>query len=125
MKRHSMLVFHGKNRQECLLRDFDPADLFHTLLPFLLFLEELPLARDIPAVTLRQNVFSQCGNRIACNHLASDRRLNDNFKHLPRNELPQTRAEFFPPLVRLLTVDDCRKRIDGLPIKEYVELYKV
>src|SRR5467141_2860134 len=125
MKRHSMLVFLRQNCKERLLRDFPPSDLLHTLLPFLLFLEQLPLARDIPAVTLGQNVFSQGGNRVASNHLASDRGLNDNFKHLPRNEFPQPRAEFFPPLVRLLAVDDRRQRIDGLTVEQYVKLHKI
>ena len=47
---------HG---QERLLRDLDPPDLLHALLPFLLLLEELALAGDVAAVALGGDVLAQ------------------------------------------------------------------
>src|SRR5438270_790253 len=46
-------------RQECLLRDLDRPDLLHPLFAFFLLLEQLPLSRDITAVTLREHVLPQ------------------------------------------------------------------
>src|SRR5215472_11937901 len=64
---------HG---EECLLRDLDVPELFHALLAFLLFLEELALAADVAAVALRQHVLAQRLHRGARDHGAADRRLH-------------------------------------------------
>src|SRR4029077_16232048 len=40
---------HLEHRQEGLLRDLDAADALHPFLSFLLFLEQLPLSRDVAA----------------------------------------------------------------------------
>src|SRR5262244_4661858 len=39
-----------QHREERFLRDLDRTDLLHALLSFLLFFEQLPLARDVAAV---------------------------------------------------------------------------
>src|SRR5688572_2010571 len=45
--------------QERFLRDLDRSHLFHALLSFLLLLEELALAGDVPAVTLGGDVLTK------------------------------------------------------------------
>ena len=45
---------------ECLLRDIDLPDALHSFLSFFLFLQQLPLTRDIAAVAFRGYIFSQC-----------------------------------------------------------------
>src|ERR1017187_8014550 len=61
--RFSSDLQHGK---EGLLRDLDAPQLFHALLALFLLLEELLLARDVPAVTLREHVLAQRFHGGAC-----------------------------------------------------------
>src|ERR1043166_3411266 len=50
---------------ERLLRDVDLANTLHSLLSFLLFLQQFSLAGDIAAVAFRGHVFSQGRNAFA------------------------------------------------------------
>src|SRR5688572_31923804 len=78
---------HLQDRQEGFLRDFHAPDPLHPLLAFLLFLEQLPLARDIAAVALGEDVLSQRLHRFSRDDAAADGGLNRHLEHLPRNQL--------------------------------------
>src|SRR6266581_1273166 len=64
-------LFDLEQGQEGLLGDVHPPDLLHPLLPFLLLLEELALARDVPAVALRQDVLAHRRDVLAGDDLAA------------------------------------------------------
>src|SRR5437764_4508720 len=66
---------HFQHRQERFLRDLDLADALHSLLAFLLLLEQLPLARDVAAVAFGEHVLAQRLHRLARDDAAPDRRL--------------------------------------------------
>src|SRR5579859_3015138 len=111
-------IEHG---QERLLRHLDPADLLHTLLALLLLLEQLALARDVAAVALREHVLALGLHRLAGDHPRTDRRLDRDVEHLPRDLLPQPLDELLAPFVRRIAVDDQRERVDLLAADEDVD----
>src|SRR5215468_7350591 len=80
-------TIHFEHGEERLLRHLDGSDLLHTALAFLLFLQELALARDVAAITLGGDVLAQGADRLARDHLAADRRLDRDREHLPGDEL--------------------------------------
>src|ERR671929_163698 len=95
LERHLLLrglvqVEHGEER---LLRHLDAADLLHPLLPRLLLLEQLALARDVAAVALREHVLALRLHRLACDHSRADRRLDRHVEELARDLLPQALDE--------------------------------
>src|SRR5205085_5753655 len=77
-------VEHGEER---LLRHLDRADLLHPLLALLLLLEQLPLARDVAAVALREHVLALRLHGLARDHPRADRRLDRHVEELPRDLL--------------------------------------
>ena len=91
-------VEHG---EEGLLRDLHPADLLHPLLALLLLLEQLPLARDVAAVALREHVLPPRLDRLARDHARADRGLHGHVEHLPRDLLPQPLDELLAAVVRV------------------------
>src|SRR5204863_5629807 len=78
-----------QHREERLLRYLDRADLLHPLLAGLLLLEQLPLARDVAAVALREHVLAARLDRFARDHPRADRRLDRDVEHLARDLLAQ------------------------------------
>src|SRR4051812_47100737 len=68
--------------EEGFLRNLYGAYLLHPLFSFLLFLEQLALARDVAAIALREHVLSQRLHRGARDHLVPDRRLNRHLEQL-------------------------------------------
>jgi len=70
---------------ERFLRNIDSSNALHPFLPFLLFLEEFALSRDIAAITFCGHVFAQCRNAFARDDFATDRRLDCNLVKLARN----------------------------------------
>jgi len=48
-----------QHREKSLLRYLDAADLFYSLFTFFLFFEQFTFARDVAAVALGDDVFSQ------------------------------------------------------------------
>src|SRR6266498_5299664 len=78
-----------EHRQEGLLRNLDLSDLFHALLPFLLFLEQFALARDIAAVALGGDVLAHRLHGLAGDDPAADRRLDGHLVELPRDDAPE------------------------------------
>src|SRR5688572_16519356 len=118
-------LFDLQHRQKCFLWNLDGADLLHALLSFLLLLEELPLARDVAAVALRQHILSQRLHRRAGDDLVADRGLDRDLKQLPRNELAQLVGDLAAVLVGLLAVDDDAERVHGVAVDQHVELHEV
>src|SRR5688500_11538500 len=80
------LVVDLQHGEEGLLRDLHTADLLHALLAFLLFLEQLLLARRVAAVALRQHVLAHRLDRRARDDLRPDRRLDRYIEHLAGNK---------------------------------------
>src|SRR5687767_11121000 len=73
--------------QKRFLRDLDAPDFLHPLLAFLLFLQQLSLARDVAAVTLRDHVLAKRLHRFARDDLVPDCGLYRHFKQLSRDQL--------------------------------------
>src|SRR5689334_14785241 len=76
---------------ESLLRNVDGAERLHALLAFLLFLEQLPFARDITAITFGGHIFSKCTDGFTRNNLSANRGLDRHLILLMRNNLFQFR----------------------------------
>src|SRR5438105_7322765 len=100
--------------EECFLRDLDAPNPFHALLAFLLFLEQLALARDVATVTLREDVLAERFDRLTRDDLCPDRRLNGDLEELARNELAHLLDDRAAARVRNLRVHDERERVDRL-----------
>src|SRR3954447_23263607 len=96
-------VEHGEER---LLRHLDGADLLHPLLAGLLLLEQLALARDVAAVTLREHVLPLRLHGLAGDHARADRGLDRDVEHLARDLLPQLVHEQPPTVVGEVAVHD-------------------
>src|SRR5690349_1858639 len=90
---------HLEHREKGFLRDLDGSDLLHALLSLFLLLEELALAGDVAAVTLRENVFAERFHARASDDLVPNCRLNRDLEQLARNELLQFVGDFAAPLV--------------------------
>ena len=65
-------ALHLEHRQEGFLRNLDRADLLHTTLSLLLFLQQLAFAGDVAAVALRGDVLADGAQRLASDHLVAD-----------------------------------------------------
>ena len=63
---------HPEHGQKRFLRNVDLPHPLHALLAFLLLLEQFPLARDIAAIALRENVLAHGRNRLTRDDLISD-----------------------------------------------------
>src|SRR5579884_3896797 len=107
--------------EERLLRHLDRADLLHPLLPRLLLLEQLALARDVAAVALREHVLAPRLHRLARDHARPDRRLDRDVEHLARDLLAELLDEEPPAVVRGLARRDQRQRVDRLAGDEHVD----
>src|SRR5436190_672740 len=110
-------VEHGEER---LLRHLDRADLLHPLLPLLLVLEQLALARDVAAVALRDHVLALRLHGLARDDASADRRLDCDVEHLPRDLLAELLDEEAAAVVREVAVDDERERVNGVAADEHV-----
>ena len=69
--RFYLLIIKFKYAHEGFLRNLDRTYLSHSLLTFLLLLEELLLTRDIAAVALGSNVLAVSLDRLSCDDLAA------------------------------------------------------
>ena len=58
-----------QHRHKHFLRDLYTTNLFHPLFAFLLLLQQFALTADITAITLGDNIFTQCGNCFAGDNL--------------------------------------------------------
>src|SRR5512145_453840 len=93
-----------QHREKRLLGDLDRADLLHALLPLLLLLQQLALARDIAAVAFRQHVLAQRLHILARDDMAADRRLDRDVEHLARNQGSQLVDQLASPMLRARAV---------------------
>lgn len=73
--------------QECLLRNFDVANLLHSFLPSFLFFQQLALTTNVTTVTFGGHILSDTFDGFAGDNLGSDGSLNGNVELLARNEL--------------------------------------
>src|SRR5215831_10685588 len=77
------LLIRFQHSQERLLRDFNLADLFHSLLAFGLLGPELALAGDVAAVALGGDVLLHRGDALAGNDPAADGGLQHDLEQVP------------------------------------------
>src|SRR5271165_2444699 len=84
--REGVLSIHLQRRQKRRLRNLHLAELAHALLPLLLLLQKLALARDIAAVALRRHVLRQRADGLARDHPAADRGLDGDLEQLARDQ---------------------------------------
>src|SRR6185437_15406528 len=116
---------HLQHRQERFLRDLDRPDLLHALLSFLLLFEELALARHVAAVAFGEHVLAERFDGSSRDYFGADSGLDDDLEQLARDELFELVGHLASPLVRFVTVDDDRERVDGVAVDEHVELDEV
>ena len=91
-----LLFIQFQHTHKCLLWDLYAADLAHPLLSFFLLLQKLLLSGNIAAVTLGQDILSDCLDRLPGDDLAADGCLDGNLKEM----------SFFSSLVRRPGVSD-------------------
>src|SRR5665213_2173108 len=123
--RRSVSAAELEHREEGLLRHLDAPDLLHPLLAFLLLLEQLALARDVAAVALRDHVLAEGLDRLARDHVRSDRRLDRHVVLLTGDLRPQPLGQHLAELIGLVAVHDHRERIDWVAAEQHVELDEV
>src|SRR5262245_46376615 len=111
-----------QHRQERLLGNLDAPDLLHSLLAFLLLLEQLPFARDVSAVALGGDVLAHGLDRLAGDHAAADRGLDRHLVELAGDDPAELLHERLALLVCLVPVRDDAERVDGVPVEQDVEL---
>src|SRR6185437_836263 len=114
-----------EDSEEGFLRDIHATDALHALLAFLLFFEELALARDIAAVAFGEHVLANGADRLAGDDTAADGGLNGHLEHLPRNQFPQAGDQLAAALVGLLAMADDRERVHRFAAHQHVELDEV
>src|SRR5574340_560416 len=110
---------HGEER---LLRDLNAPDGLHPLLAGLLLLEKLLLARGVAPVALGGHVLAQRLDRLARDHLRSDRSLHGDVEHLARDQRAQLRRNLAAAVGGDRTVHHHRQRVDTLAVDQDVEL---
>ena len=89
---------------------------FMRFLPCLLLLEQLALAADVAAVTLRKHVLALGLHRLAREHAPADGGLDGNLEHLARDDLLELFGEHAAAIVGLVAMYDERLSASmGLP----------
>src|SRR5215510_10585341 len=108
--------------QEGLLRHFHLADLLHALLTLLLLLEELALARDVPAVALGGHVFAHGLDGFPGDDPAPHRGLDGHLVELARDDPAELLGQRLALLVGLVAMNDDGQRVHRIAVEEDVEL---
>ena len=103
------------------MRDFDAADLFHPFFARFLFFQQFAFARDVAAVAFGQHVFAQGFHGGAGDDLVANRRLDGDFKHLPRDEFAHSFHQVAAAGLRVFAMDDDGERIDFVAVDEDVQ----
>src|SRR5215813_10032280 len=99
-------IFHLQDGEKRFLRNLDGADLFHALFARFLLLQQLTLARDVPAIALRQHVLAQRLDRLAGDDIGTDRRLYRHVEHLPGDELAHLDHQLTAAVPRVVAMHD-------------------
>src|SRR5436190_20001052 len=107
--------------EEGFLGEFDHPDLLHPLLAGFLSLEQLALAADVAAVTLREHVLAPGLDGLARDDARTDRGLDRDVEHLPRDLLAEPIDERASALVREVAVDNERQGVHGLAPYEHID----
>src|SRR5256886_14075365 len=111
-----------QDRHERLLRDLDRADSLHSLLAFLLLLQQLAFPGHVAAIALGNHVLAHRRDRFPGDDLATNRGLDGDLVQLARNDRLQLLHQPPPLRLRLAAVRDQRERVYGLARDEDVEL---
>src|SRR3954451_182807 len=115
----------SQHRQERFLRDLDAADALHACLAGLLLLEELALARDVPAVALRQHVLAHRADGLTSNDVRANGRLYGHLEHLARDQLLEPVHEHATFTLGARPMCDQGQRIDRLAGNKHIEAHEV
>ena len=78
------------------MRHLHIANLLHTLLAFLLLLEQLTLTAHVTAIALGQHILAHLLHRLAGDNLGADGCLNGDVELLTRYQLLQLQAHVAP-----------------------------
>src|ERR1019366_6654292 len=124
-RRIRMSFLERKGADERLLGYLDPPDRLHPLLAFLLLLQELAFAGDVPAVALGQDVLPLGLDRLAGDDAPTDRRLDWHVEQLAGDQLAELGGHLAPVFVSLRAMHDGRERIDVLAREKHVDLDEV
>src|SRR6185437_15971561 len=117
-------LVRSQYREERFLRNLDAADLLHALLAFLLFLQQLLLARNVAAVALRKHVLAQRLHRGACDDLRADRGLDRHVEHLPRNQFVHPLDQVAATPVCLRTMHDQAECVHPVAVDQHVHAHE-
>src|SRR2546429_2803325 len=85
----------------------------------------VPLAGDVPTVTLGQHVLAHRPHGLARDHVRSDRGLNRNLEHLAGDELLELLDQRAAGGLRALAMDDERQGVHWLAVDHDVDLGEV
>ena len=114
-----------EHRHKRFLRNFDRAELTHTLFALFLFFEKLLFTGYVAPVTFRKNVFSPCLDGFAGNDFAADTRLDGNFEKLTGNVIFQFFCNFSAACICTFGIYYKGKGIDDFAVKHNVEFYEL
>src|SRR5215475_6780812 len=95
-----------QRRQKRFLRNLHLAQLFHALLPFLLPAQQLALTRDVAAIAFGHDVLAEGPYNLTCDDAAANGGLDDDFEHLPWDEVFEAVAQLTSPVIGFITMDD-------------------
>src|SRR4029079_902280 len=84
------------------------------LLAGLLLVEQLAFARDVAAIALGGHVLAHGADRLACDHLAADRRLDRDLEQVSRDQILELLDHGSPARLGPPAIDDDRQRIERL-----------
>src|SRR5205085_4227301 len=117
-RRPRLLLPHPQRRNERFLRYAHAAILPHPLLPLLLLLQQLALARRVAAVAFRRHVLAQRRDRLARDDLAADRGLDRDLEQVARDQILQPLAHAAAARLGVGAVDDHGEGVDRLVVDE-------
>ena len=112
-------------REEGFLGDLYITDLPHSLLAFLLFLQQLSFPGDIAAIAFGGDIFPECLYGLPRDDLGAYGCLNGDLELLSRYQLLQLDTHLPPELIGIITVDECRQGIDRFFVDQDIKLDKV
>ena len=100
-------------------------DRLHTLLAFLLLLQQLALTGDITAVALGKHVLAKGLDVLAGNNARAHRGLDRDFELLARDEFLQALRHSQAIGISLVLVNNRAKGIHAITIEQDIDLHQV
>ena len=98
------------------------AYLTHAFLAFLLFFEQLALARYVAAVAFGRHVLAHGLHCFAGYDLGADRGLYGDVELLARDQLLEFLAHLAPEIIGMVGIGQRRERVDRLAVEQDVQL---